>query len=109
MITPYRSKLRKSLVRANDTRSEGCHGTMNQRPASIDPPRQKCGVFVVRRHDYAVSFETAEIFGQSQRHAGTASRIRSVGDDVLLQFRNKRDARIFDAPDLLRIVLRAGH
>ena len=72
---------------------------MNQRPASVDSPRQKRRVFVIRRHDYAVALEGAEVFGQSQRHSGAAARIGGVGDHVLLQFGHERDARIFDAPD----------
>ena len=87
-------------------RPERCHGTMNQRPAAVDSSRQECGVLVIRRHDDAVSFEGAEVFGQSQRHSGPAARIGRVGNDVLLQFRNKGDARIFNAPDLFRIILR---
>src|SRR6266567_6027996 len=82
---------------------------MNQRPASVDSPRQKRGVFVVRRHNYAITLEGTEVFGQSQGHAGTAARIGRVSDDVLLKFRHERDARIFDAPDLLRMILRVGH
>src|SRR5579864_9791007 len=82
---------------------------MNQRPAAVDSPRQKCGVLVIWRHDYAISLEGAEVFGQSQRHAGTAARIGSVGDDVLLQFGNESDARIFNAPDFFGIILRVGH
>ena len=85
------------------------HGTMNQRPVSVDSPRQKGGVFVIGRHDDAVALETSEVFGQSQRHSGAATRIRGVGDRVLLQLGHESDARIFDAPDFLGIFLRAGH
>ena len=81
---------------------------MNERPVSIDSPRQECGVLVIRRHDDAVALETAKIFGQSQRHTGTAARIRSVGDDVLLQFGNESDARVLNAPDFLGIFLGLG-
>ena len=90
-------------------RPERGHGPMNQRPASVDSSRQKRGVFVVRRHDYAVAFEGAEVFGQGQRHAGTTARIRRVSDDVLLQFGDESDARIFNAPDFFGMVLGAGH
>ena len=90
-------------------RPERRHGTMNQSPASVDSARQKSGVFVVRRHDYAKSFEGPEIFGQSQGYSGTAARIGSVGDHVLLQFGDEGDARIFDAPDLLGIFLGVGN
>src|SRR5882757_7908473 len=90
-------------------RSKRRHGTMNQRPASVDSPRQERGVFIVRRHNYAVAFESAEVFGQSQRHAGTAARIRGIGDDILLQFGDECDTRILDAPDLFRKIIRAWH
>ena len=63
---------------------------------------KKRGVFVVRRHDDAVSLETSEVFGQSQRHSGTTARIRGVGDDVLLQFGHESDARDLQCPRFLR-------
>ena len=91
-------------VRNPHVRSERRHGPMNQRPVSIDSPRQKGGVFVVRRHDDAVALEAPEVFGQSQRHSGATARIRRVSDDVLLQFRHEGDARIFDAPDFFGII-----
>ena len=79
---------------------------MNQSPASIDSPRQKGGVLVVRRHDHAESFECAEVFGQGKRHARTSARIGSVGHNVFLKFGDEGDARILDAPDFFRIILR---
>src|SRR5579863_8041648 len=82
---------------------------MNQRPVSIDSPRQQRGIFIVGRHNYAVALETSEVFGQSQRHSGAATRIGSVSDGVLLQFGYESDARILDAPDFLRILLRVRH
>src|SRR6202140_1805624 len=82
---------------------------MDKRPASIDSPRQQRGVFVVRWHDDAGAFKTAEVFGESQRYAWTAARIRRVGDHVLIGFRHEGDTRIFDSPDLLRILAGARH
>ena len=85
------------------------HGTMNQRPIAVDSPRQQRRVLVVRRHDDAVALEASKVFGQSQRHARTATRIRGISHNVLLQFGHECDSRIFDAPDLFGIFLRAGH
>ena len=84
-------------------------GPMNQRPVSADSPRQKRGIFVVRWHDDAVALEVAKIFGQSQRHSGAAARIGGVSDYILLQLGHESDARIFNTPDFLRILLRVGH
>ncbi len=70
---------------------------------------KKRGVFVIRRHNDAVAFETAEVFGKSQRHSWAAARIRRVSDHVLLEFGNECDARVFNAPDLFGKLPRARH
>ena len=85
------------------------HRTMNQRPVSIDSPRQKRRIFVVRGHDDTVAFEAAKVLGQCQRYTRATARIRGVGDHVLLQLGHEGDARILDAPDFFGILLRAGH
>src|SRR5208282_4450668 len=78
-------------------------------PVSIDSPRQKRCIFVVRWHDDTVALETSEVFGQGQGNSGAAARIGCVSDHVLMQFGHESDARIFYTPDLLGILLRAGH
>ena len=63
----------------------GVIGSVNKRPVPTNPTGEKRRIFVVWRHDDAVALETAEVCGQSQRHSGTAARIRSVGDHIFLQ------------------------
>ena len=82
---------------------------MNERPKSADPVRQKSGILIVRRHDDAESLKASKVAGQRQRNSRTAFGVGSVGDSVLLQLRNIRDTRIFDAPKLFRIFFRIGH
>src|SRR5258707_1109976 len=82
---------------------------MNQRPISIDSPRQERRIFVIRWRDDTVALEGAKVLGQGQGYSRPTARIGGVGHDVLLQFGHERDARIFNAPDLLGILLRAGH
>src|SRR5580704_6118765 len=90
-------------------RPEGCHWPMNQRPVSMNSSRQKCGVFVVRRHDDTVALKAAEVLGQRQRHSRAATRIRSVRHHVLLELGNERDTWILDTPDLLWIIFGTRH
>ena len=82
---------------------------MNQRPISVDSTGEKCGIFVVRRHDNAVALKTAEVLGQSERHARPTARIRGVSDCVLFQFRNECNARILNTPDFFGIFRRIWH
>src|SRR5260221_6262627 len=74
---------------------------MDQSRGAINSSGQKGSVFVVRRHDDTEFLENAKIFRKCQRHSRTATRIRSVSHGILLEFRHIRDARIFDAPQLL--------
>src|ERR1700730_13339741 len=90
-------------------RPEWRHRAVNERPISIDSSGQKRCIFVVRRHDDAISLKASEVFSQSQRYSGAAAGIGCVSDHVSLQLWHESDARILDTPDLLRIVLRAGH
>ena len=48
--------------------------TPQKLPKCVNSPRQKCCIFVVRRHDYAVSLKTPEIFGQSEDYLASQSR-----------------------------------
>src|SRR5437660_1161466 len=90
----------RAVVDVNGVAMRG-HGAMNERPVPVDSSRQKGGVLVIRRHDDAVSFETAKVLGQSQGHSGAAARIRCISDCVLLELGHESDARIFYAPDFL--------
>src|SRR6267142_6480528 len=81
---------------------------MDQRPESVDSPRQERCIFVVRRHDDAKSFEVAEVFREGQRYSRTTTRIGRVGYGILLEFWDIRNARILDAPQLLGISLDIG-
>ncbi len=82
---------------------------MYEGPPAIDPVRQKGRIFIVRRHDDAITFECAEIPGQSKRNSGTAFGVRRVSDGILLQFWNVGNARIFDSPKLFWIFDRVRH
>src|SRR5579862_2780041 len=90
-------------------RSKGRHGPVNQRPVAANPPRQKCGVFIIGRHYYPVALEPAKVAGQSEGYSRSAARIRCVSHGILLQFRHESDAWIFNAPDLLRILVWTRH
>src|ERR1043165_2777830 len=79
--------------------AERRHGAMNQGPQAAYAARQQSGIFVFWSHDHAVALEGMKILRQGQRDARTATRERCIGDHILSQLRNERDARIFYAPD----------
>ena len=79
---------------------------MNKRPAATDPARQQRGIFILRRHDHTESLKGSKVLGQRKRDSRTSSRKGCVGNGILLEFRDVSDARIFDAPNLFRILLR---
>jgi hypothetical protein len=79
--------------------------TMEQREAAVNATWQQRRVFVVRLHDEAVSLEVAEVFGEGQSHSGPSPAVRRIGDGVSSELLDKRDARVFDPPELLRILV----
>ena len=78
--------------------AERGHGPVNQRPESVDSSWQKSGILVIRRHNDAESFVGTEILGESEGYTWAAAGVGGVGNGVFLEFRNKGDTRIFDAP-----------
>ena len=89
-----------------DVRARVRHRAMQQGEAAVDAPGQQRGVLVVGLHDQAEALEAAEVLGERQRHAGPSSTERGVGHDVPTELFDERDARVFDAPQLLGISLR---
>ena len=53
----------------------------------------------------AKALEVVEVVGERERHTGSSSAERGVGHDVSIELLDERDARIFDAPQLLGISL----
>ena len=89
-------------------RAQRRHRPVNQRPKSADSLGQQSRIFVLRLHDDAIPFKALEVLGQCQRNSRPATGKRCVDNGVLLQLRNIRDARIFNAPKLFRIIARIG-
>jgi len=81
---------------------------MQQREAAVDASRQERRVLVVRLHDEAEPLEAAKVVGERQRDAGAALAERGIGDRIFTELVDEGDARIFDAPQLLREMLRIG-
>jgi len=79
------------------------HGAMNQRPSSAYPARQHRRIFILGRHDNAISLKVLKIPGKRERDAGTSSCKGCISHGVLLKFRDIGNARIFDTPYLLGI------
>ena len=89
-------------------RSQRGHGPVNQGPESVDPSWHEGGILVIRGHDDAKSLEGAEVPGQREGNTRAAARIGGVDDRVLAKFGHEGDARIFDAPNFFRILVREG-
>src|SRR4030095_9929737 len=62
-------------IRGPDVRAEGRHGPMDQRPESVDPPRQEGSIFVVWGHNDSESLIGPEVLCEGQRHAGATPRV----------------------------------
>src|SRR5271165_6606115 len=82
---------------------------MDECPQSANSIRQKSRILVVRRHDDPVSLKCSEILSQRERNPGAAFGVRRVGHRILLQLWNVGDTRIFDTPELFRILIWIGH
>src|SRR5208283_6234519 len=65
-------------VRNPDVSAQGRHRPMNQRPASVNSAWQESGILIVRGHDNAEAFESAEVFRESEGDTGATARIRGV-------------------------------
>jgi hypothetical protein len=74
---------------------------VEQRESSVDPTRQQRGILIVRLHHQPIPLERAEVSCQCQRNAGALFAERRVRHDVLPEFVDEGDARIFDPPHFL--------
>ena len=90
-------------------RTQRCHGAVNERPAAADLPRQQGRILILRRHDNAISLEGPEIACKGERDSRAAAGEGRIGNRILLQFWDIRDARIFNTPDLLWKLTRTRH
>ena len=77
---------------------------MNQSPQAANPSGQQSRVLVLRLHDDPIPIKTLKVLGQRKGDSWTTPCKRGIRHRELLEFGNVCDARIFDAPNLLRIL-----
>jgi hypothetical protein len=81
---------------------------VDRREAAVDAARQQGRVLVVGLHHQAVPLEAAKVLRERERDPGTPSAERRVSHPVPADLFDNGDARVFDAPELFRILLRIG-
>ena len=96
-------------IRDPHVSAQCCDGPMNERPVVANPSRKKSRVLIFRLHNDAESFKALKVSGHCERDSRPSSRKGSIGHRVFFEFRNIRDAGIFNSPDLLWKLAWTGH
>jgi hypothetical protein len=79
---------------------------VNQGEQAVDASRKERRILVVRLHDQAEALKCHEILGQREGHAGSSLSECRVRNDVLAEFFDECDSRIFDPPKFVGMLLR---
>ena len=83
-------------------------GSVDHRPAPVEPAREQRGVLVLGRHRRAEPADLLEVARHRQRDQRPATAVGGVGDRPLLAFREPGQAGVLAAPDLLGVASGSG-
>ena len=81
---------------------------MDQSPIAVNARRQKCGIFVLRRHDDTEAFECVKALSESHRYTRSVTGVSCIYHCIFLHFRDIRYPGIFNSPQLFREILWTG-